>query len=217
MNRFLISLFLFSASSLANANTIKSGYFNYTLKENSTLNTPKKVSNTTKPNAPGIIPAAAKRSVASPKFNPVITKASPISKGVTKVSVSNARLSFLYVKPANKISQPVTIEDSLWLKNPTYASPITEANAKPTLIVNDVNPPTKVTDGIGITNSYWLVTDIVQPENSEAPFKLATTNLDIHSMPETNYPQPNAVPVPAAAWLFATALGLLGFARRSSV
>ena len=56
---------------------------------------------------------------------------------------------------------------------------------------------------VGVASSYSVIDPVLKPFGDPIPFSLEIRN-----------PFPNAIPIPATAYLFASALGLLGWMRR---
>lgn len=71
--------------------------------------------------------------------------------------------------------------------------------------------------GTGGVNSLWVTQHFFVTDADSDVLQFATTGTDDGFGGNIDYVQLNEVPLPAAAWLFGSALLMLGFARRSTV
>ena len=71
--------------------------------------------------------------------------------------------------------------------------------------------------GTGGVNSLWVTQHFFVTDADSDVLQFATTGTDDGFGGNIDYVQLNEVPLPAAAWLFGSALLMLGFTRRSTV
>lgn len=215
MNKLLLALILVAMSSIANANLIQNGSFEDI---NVAAGTYSVFGN-------GVVNGWAVTSGSGIEIrNNLVGKASNGNNFVELDSNSNSSMSQAISTTAGSLYD-LTFDFSARIGVP--------ANSGISVFWNGVLKADYTADGTNATENNWVAqllsltgtggsgtglngADLLEFVATGLSDGLGP-NLDNITLTENKTPAVNAVPVPAAVWLFSSALGFLGFMRRSSV
>ncbi len=197
MKKLLIAAVVLAASTSANANLITNGSFEKPTQASGTFGTFSSIPGWTAI-SPGKIEVR----------NNLFGKA---SDGVNYVELDSTQNSAMYQTIATtagtwyelkydyspRVNQPASTNGISAYWNGTFLNDITNV-------------------GTG-TNNWLTLTYLVQGNGGNIDLKFLATGTSDSLGGNVDNVRLNAVPVPAAAWLFTSALGLFGFARRRSI
>lgn len=201
MKKTLLSVILMMAASSANANLVQNGSFEDTIQPNGTWSVYNSINGWTTVSGPGIELRNNVAGLASDGDNYVELDShngydtnSAMRQLIATTAGSLYELLFDY---SPRINQPSSTNGISVFWNGTLLGNIT---------------------GTGGSSNMWLTQRFfVTGTGGSDELKFLATGTDDSYGGNIDDVRLNAVPVPAAAWLFASALGLFGFARRNSV
>lgn len=200
MNKLLIAIMLLSATSLANANLVHNGSFEDTLQANGSWAVYNSINGWDTASGPGIEIRNNVAGTASNGVNFVELDShngsdtnSAMAQSITSSAGSLYELMFDY---SPRIYQPANTNGISVFWNDVLLENIT---------------------GVGGSSNYWLTYNYFVIGTGNDVLKFLATGIDDSLGGNIDNVQLNAVPVPAAIWLFATAIGLFGLSRRNSI
>lgn len=200
MNKLLIAIMLLSATSLANANLVRNGSFEDTPQANGSWAVYNSINGWTTASGPGIEIRNNVAGTASNGVNFVELDShngsdtnSAMAQSITSSAGSLYELMFDY---SPRIYQPANTNGISVFWNDVLLENIT---------------------GVGGSSNYWLTYNYFVIGTGNDVLKFLATGIDDSLGGNIDNVQLNAVPVPAAIWLFATAIGLFGLSRRNSI
>ena len=200
MKKLLIAIMLLSATSLANANLVHNGSFEDTLQANGSWAVYNSINGWVTASGPGIEIRNNVAGTASNGVNYVELDShnshdtnSAMAQSITSSAGSLYALSFDY---SPRIYQPANTNGISVFWNDVLLENIT---------------------GVGGSSNYWLTYNYFVIGTGNDVLKFLATGNDDSLGGNIDNVQLNAVPVPAAIWLFATAIGLFGLSRRNSI
>lgn len=191
---------LLSATSLANANLVRNGSFEDTPQANGSWAVYNSINGWTTASGPGIEIRNNVAGTASNGVNFVELDShngsdtnSAMAQSITSSAGSLYELMFDY---SPRIYQPANTNGISVFWNDVLLENIT---------------------GVGGSSNYWLTYNYFVIGTGNDVLKFLATGIDDSLGGNIDNVQLNAVPVPAAIWLFATAIGLFGLSRRNSI
>lgn len=200
MKKLLIAIMLLSATSLANANLVRNGSFEDTPQANGSWAVYNSINGWTTASGPGIEIRNNVAGTASNGVNFVELDShngsdtnSAMAQSITSSAGSLYELMFDY---SPRIYQPANTNGISVFWNDVLLENIT---------------------GVGGSSNYWLTYNYFVIGTGNDVLKFLATGIDDSLGGNIDNVQLNAVPVPAAIWLFATAIGLFGLSRRNSI
>ena len=201
MKKLLISVVLLAAASAAHANLVQNGSFEDTIQADGTWNVYNNISGWATVSGPGIEIRNNVAGVASHGVNFVELDShndkntnSAMKQLITTSAGSLYELLFDY---SPRINQPSTTNGISVFWNGYLLADVTAT---------------------GGSSNLWVVQRFfVTGTGGNDELKFLATGKDDSLGGNIDNVRLNAVPVPAAAWLFASAIGLFGLARRNSI
>ncbi|MES2635783.1 MAG: hypothetical protein V4605_00560 [Pseudomonadota bacterium] len=196
MKKLLTVLALLSAASSANANLIQNGSFEDTIQNNGTWNVYNSINGWSTTSGAGIEVRNNVEGTASHGLNFVELDSHNNSAMQQTVATSPGSLYELLFDYSPRVNQPAATNGIAVFWNGTLLAEIT---------------------GTGGVSNLWVSQHFFVTGTGNDVLGFAATGTNDSFGGNIDYLQLNAVPTPAAAWLFASALGLFGFARRGTV
>ncbi len=201
MKNLFISAVLLVASSLAHANLVQNGSFEDTIQANGTWSVYTSINGWSTVSGPGI---ELRNNVAGTASNGVNFVELDSHNGED----TNSAMRQLITTSAG------SLYELLFDYSPRIHQP---SNTNGISVFWNSNLLADVTATGGSSNLWVAQRFFVTGTGGNDELKFMATGKDDSFGGNIDYVRLNAVPVPAAAWLFGSALGLFGFARRSSV
>ncbi|MES2580737.1 MAG: hypothetical protein V4552_09340 [Pseudomonadota bacterium] len=196
MKKLLTLVVLLSAATTANANLIQNGSFEETTQANGTWSVYNSINGWSTTNGAGIEIRNNVEGIASNGVNFVELDSHNNSAMAQVITTSAGSLYELLFDYSPRVNQPATTNGISVFWNGTLLAEIT---------------------GTGGVSNLWVTQQFFVTGTGNDVLQFSATGTNDSFGGNIDYVQLNAVPVPAAAWLFASALGLFGFARRNSI
>lgn len=196
MKKIFTFVALLTATTTASANLVQNGSFEDTIQANGTWSVYNNINGWSTTNGAGIEIRNNVAGTASDGVNYVELDSSNNSAMAQVINTSAGSLYELLFDYSPRTNQPSTTNGISVFWNGTLLGEIT---------------------GTGGASNSWLTQQFFVTGTGNDVLKFAATGTSDGLGGNIDYVQLNAVPVPAAAWLFASALGLFGLARRSSI
>lgn len=196
MKKLFTLVALLTVATTANANLIQNGSFEETIQANGTWGIYNSINGWSTTNGAGIEIRNNVAGTASNGVNFVELDSNNNSAMVQTITTSAGSLYELLFDYSPRVNQPATTNGISVFWNGTLLAEIT---------------------GTGGVSNSWVTQQFFVTGTGNDVLKFAATGTSDSFGGNIDYVQLNAVPVPAAAWLFASALCLFGFARRNSI
>lgn len=200
MKKLLIASMLLSASSLANANLIQNGSFEETIQGNGSWSVYNSINGWSTISGPGIEIRNNVEGTASDGVNFVELDShnggNTNSAMAQTIATSAGSLYELLFDYSPRINQPASTNGISVFWNGNLLSNVT---------------------GIGGATNNWLTYQFLVTGTGNDVLQFLATGTNDSLGGNIDNVQLNAVPVPAAIWLFASAIGLFGFSRRQYI
>ena len=198
MKQIIISAALVTLSSFANANIVQNGSFEQNSQANNTWDvyTGNSVNGWNILSGSGIEIRNDVEGTASNGVNYVELDSFNNTVITQSVTTSSGALYELLFDYSPRVNQPATTNGISVFWNGTLLADIT---------------------GTGGVNNLWVTQHFFVTGTGNDVLQFAATGTDDGYGGNIDYVQLNEVPLPAAAWLFGSALVMFGFARRSTV
>ncbi len=198
MKQLIISIVLVTLSSFANANIVQNGSFEQNIQANNTWDvyTGNNVDGWSVLSGAGIELRNNIEGTASDGVNYVELDSYNNTVIVQSVNTSAGAVYELLFDYSPRVNQPATTNGISVFWNGTLLADIT---------------------GTGGASNLWVKQHFFVTGTGNDALQFAATGTDDGYGGIIDYVQLNEVPLPAAAWLFGSALVLFGFARRSTV
>lgn len=196
MKKLLTLAVLLSAATTANANLVQNGSFEDTIQANGTWSVYNSINGWSTTRGAGIEIRNNVTGIASNGVNFVELDSHNNSAMAQAITTSAGSLYELLFDYSPRVNQPATTNGISVFWNGSLLAEIT---------------------GTGGASNLWVTQQFFVTGTGNDVLQFAATGTSDSLGGNIDYVQLNAVPVPAAAWLFASALGLFGFARRNSI
>ena len=200
MRNLFITALLLVASSSAHANIVQNGSFEDTIRANGTWDVYNNINGWSTISGPGIEVRNNVAGMSSNGLNFVELdshNADDTNSAMQQlIATSAGSLYELLFDHSPRVQQPSTTNDISVFWNGHLLADVTAT---------------------GGNSNVWVTQRFFVTGTSSDELKFLATGSDDSFGGNIDYVRLNAVPVPAAAWLFGSALGLFGFARRNSV
>ncbi|WP_047541323.1 hypothetical protein [Methylotenera versatilis] len=196
MKKLFTLVALLTVATTANANLIQNGSFEETIQANGTWGIYNSINGWSTTNGAGIEIRNNVEGAASNGVNFVELDSNNNSAMIQTITTSAGSLYELLFDYSPRVNQPATTNGISVFWNGTLLAEIT---------------------GTGGVSNSWVTQQFFVTGTGNDVLKFAATGTSDSLGGNIDYVQLNAVPVPAAAWLFASALCLFGFARRNSI
>jgi hypothetical protein len=196
MEKLLTLLVLLSAATAAHADLVQNGSFEDTNQTNGTWSIYNNINGWSTVSGAGIEIRNNVAGIASNGVNFVELDSNDNSAMAQMISTSTGSLYELLFDYSPRINQPSSTNGIAVFWNGTLLAEITGSG--------------------GISNS-WITQQFFVTGTGNDVLQFAATGTNDSLGGNIDYVRLNAIPTPAAAWLFASALGLFGLARRNSI
>lgn len=196
MKKLFTLVALLTVATTANANLIQNGSFEETIQANGTWGIYNSINGWSTTNGAGIEIRNNVEGTASNGVNFVELDSNNNSAMIQTITTSAGSLYELLFDYSPRVNQPATTNGISVYWNGTLLAEIT---------------------GTGGVSNSWVTQQFFVTGTGNDVLQFAATGTSDSLGGNIDYVQLNAVPVPAAAWLFASALCLFGFARRNSI
>lgn len=196
MKKLFTLVALLTAATTASANLVQNSSFEQETQANGTWSVYSSINGWSTTNGSGIEIRNNVEGIASNGVNFVELDSNNNSAMVQTITTSAGSLYELLFDYSPRVNQPSTTNGISVFWNGTLLAEIT---------------------GTGGVSNSWITQQFFVTGTGNDVLQFSATGANDSFGGNIDYVQLNAVPVPAAAWLFASALGLFGFARRNSI
>lgn len=196
MKKIFLAALLIGVSQLANANLVVNGSFENTAQPNGTWNVYNSIYGWSTSSGAGIEIRNNVEGTASNGVNFVELDSHNNSAMQQSIATTAGSLYELLFNYSPRVYQPASTNGITAFWNGTLLAEIT---------------------GNGSANNVWVTQHFFVTGTGNDVLQFAATGTNDSYGGNIDYIQLNAVPLPAAAWLFGSAIGLFGFARRSAI